>query len=108
MKQIEDKASFWQSHMDNWKQSGLSRREYCRKNSLSQSTFSSWSKELSAKSVGPIDFIAVNHFSHKEKPPINAANSLLQLLLPNGVKLGLGEQANQQLIQQVLSFAGSL
>lgn len=108
MNRTEEKTIFWQTHMDNWKQSGLSRREYCRRNGLSPSSFSSGSKGLSAKAKEPIDFIAVNNPFHEEKRSINSANSILQLLLPNGVRLGLGEQANAQLIQQVLSFAGSL
>lgn len=108
MKLIKDKASFWQTHLDNWKQSGLSRREYCRRNGLSPSSFSSGCKGLSVKAKEPIDFIAVNNPLHEEKRSINSANSILKLLLPNGVRLGLGEQANAELIQQVLSFAGSL
>jgi hypothetical protein len=108
MNLIEDKAIFWQGHIDNFKQSGLSRREYCKRNGLNPSTFSSWIKGLTAKTTEPIDFIAVNNPTHEEKRPINSTNSMLQLLLPNGVRLGLGEQANEQLIQQVLSFAGSL
>ncbi len=40
----------WQGHMDSWKSSGLSQREYCLKNGIKYLTFINWRKQLKKES----------------------------------------------------------
>lgn len=44
----EQKRDFWQDHFDAWKQSGLTRGEYCRQHDLKLSTFGYWRQRLGA------------------------------------------------------------
>lgn len=39
----QDKTSYWQNHIDSWKQTGLSQAEYCRINCINKNAFT-WRK----------------------------------------------------------------
>lgn len=42
----EEKEAFWRKHIEEWKDSGQSKRGYCREHGLSESSFSAWKREV--------------------------------------------------------------
>ncbi len=40
------KKAYWQQQIRNWKTSGLSQKQFCRRQSLALSTFSYWPNDL--------------------------------------------------------------
>jgi len=60
------KETKWQSHINAWKQSGLSQAEYCRKHSLNAHTFSYWRSRL-LKAQSPGEFVELA--SRKQTEP---------------------------------------
>jgi hypothetical protein len=42
----EAKRRHWQAHIDQWQSSGLTQKEYCRRNGFKWSTFHYWRKRL--------------------------------------------------------------
>lgn len=51
MTHITDKAIFWQSHISDWRTSGLSQKAYCQSHQLSYPNFGYWLKRLRAKAL---------------------------------------------------------
>ena len=45
----EKKELYWRRHIEDWKRSGLSKRKYCIKNNLSQSSFGTWVREIALR-----------------------------------------------------------
>jgi hypothetical protein len=43
------KEAFWRKHLTAWKRSGQSKRAYCISNTLSQSSFNAWSREIAIR-----------------------------------------------------------
>lgn len=41
----ESKRGYWERHFADWQASGLTRREYCRREGLAQSTFDYWRRK---------------------------------------------------------------
>jgi len=41
-----DKRAFWEAHVKDWNQSGLTQTEYCRKHRLERSSFNNWKRRL--------------------------------------------------------------
>ena len=39
---MADKQTYWQTHLDAWRQSGLSQAAYCKQHGLSLSSFGYW------------------------------------------------------------------
>jgi hypothetical protein len=44
------RAAYWQEHILQWSESGLSQAEYCRRNKLSAAAFNWWKGQLRRKS----------------------------------------------------------
>jgi hypothetical protein len=80
----EDLSIYWQEHIDNCRQSGLSQAAYCRKNQLKPHRYSYWKRQLT-KSSQPINtqssgFIKLNTVN---SIPLSTPNSSLCVRLPN-------------------------
>lgn len=95
----------WQEHIKAWEKSGLTQKAYCNERGLKLATFGLWRKRLRASEQGRISFIKSSPRVQEEGAP---GNVVLQLVLPNGVRLGLNKDINEQLLHQVLHFVGAL
>jgi hypothetical protein len=52
-KSAAGKGHFWRKHMEGWRRSGRSQREYCRKHGLALRTFRFWRGRLTQARVSP-------------------------------------------------------
>jgi len=95
----------WQEHMNAWEKSGLSQKTYCNEQGIKLATFGLWRKRLRATEQKHISFIKASSRIQEEGTPRNV---VLQLVLPNGVRLGLNEDIKESLLHQVLHFVGAL
>ena len=99
-----DQHQFWQMVLETFKSSGLSIRQFCQKEGLSEPSFYSWRKKLTQsdesaegkpKDVNSSAFIEVAMPS--EKP------CSLELLLSSGNILRISSHANCKTLTNVLS-----
>ncbi len=49
-KKKTSKAVYWQKHISQWSESGLTQAEYCRRNKISAAAFNWWKGQLRRKS----------------------------------------------------------
>jgi hypothetical protein len=73
-------AAEWREILSRWERSGLSPREFCRKQELQLSSFQRWQQKLNG-SPRNNDFVALT----PAPPPTTAWT--LEVTLPNGSKL---------------------
>jgi hypothetical protein len=96
---------FWKAHSAGWKASGLNQEAYCKQEGISFRSFLYQHNRLVNQPKEPvINFV-------KAKPELAPANSqmpVLQLQLPNGVKISIASEVNAALLQTVLTIAGDL
>ena len=102
-------AGFWKEHSENWKTSGLTQIAYCAREGISYQSFVYQHNRLSCKSkpkpkTKSLGFIALQ----PETSAINSQVAGLQLILPNGIRIGIGGEITATLLQTVLSVAGGL
>lgn len=71
---ITQKQTYWQIHIEQWSQSGLSQAAYCRKNNLKIKSFTYFKTRSNKKNL-PVQFVQI---------PIE------QLQTPSFLKLNLG------------------
>lgn len=72
----------WREILAQWKTSGVSAREFCRKQELQLSSFHRWQQKLNEAS-GQDDFVTV------ATAPPPSSSWALEITLPNGCKLHL-------------------
>lgn len=98
-------VGFWREHSEGWKASGLTQVAYCEREGISHNSFVYQHNRLAVKSkIKPLSFI-------ETKPELSmASNSTagLQLMLPNGIRIGISGEVTASLLQTVLGIAGGL
>ena len=48
-KSNDQRSQFWQTHLEEWKNSGLSQAEYCRRKNLKSTRFTYWKLKFSSQ-----------------------------------------------------------
>ena len=95
----------WKAHSESWKASGLTQQAYCEQEGISYRSFVYQHNRLMSQSKkAPLKFIEA-----KPAPAVtNSHVAGLQLMLPNGIRIGIGAEVNSALLQTVLSVAGAV
>jgi len=83
------KEQFWKEHIEQHRQSKLTRSEYCRQNGLKLHQFIYWKKRFARKQSrenGGVSFVALNVASAIK--PVATKNTL-NVFTPNGYRIEL-------------------
>lgn len=99
------KQGFWKEHSAAWKTSGLTQQAYCDQQGISYQSFVYQHNRLTIKpQTTPVNFVEAKPESFAV--PNQAAG--LQLMLPNGIRIGITSEINAALLQTILTIAGGL
>lgn len=96
---------FWKEHFESWKGSGLTQQAYCTREGISYQSFVYQHNRAASKlKKASINFIEAKI---KSAPTVKALSGL-QVLLPNGVRIGFDGEITAALLQLVFSSAGNI
>lgn len=101
------KQGFWREHSDAWKSSGLTQVAYCAQQGISYPSFIYQHNRMASKTQRTktaMRFVEAN----SDAASINNQTAGLQLMLPNGTRIGITNEVNPVLLQTVLTIAGGL
>ena len=107
--------AFWQDHIDQWHQSGLSKIGYCRDHGMSKSTFDSWFKKLQQprqESKRSRDFLSLH--LQQETPiknrlsPAPSPTSTIEIQLPKDIIVKVNSPIDLDALFQVLHLVRQL
>ena len=101
------KQGFWREHSDAWKTSGLTQVAYCAQQGISYQSFIYQHNRMASKAQRTrtaMSFVEAK----PEAASINNQTAGLQLMLPNGIRIGITNEINPALLKTVLTVAGSL
>lgn len=96
---------FWKEHFESWKVSGLTQQAYCSREGISYQSFIYQHNRANRRlKKPPINFIEakINTLADTRALPG------LQVILPNGVRIGFDGAISATLVQTVFSIAGSI
>ena len=100
-----DQRQFWQMAVETFKSSGLSVRQFCEKEGLSEASFYSWRKKLTADKKNEntkAESGQTEPFIHVSMPAANSTSLELTLLSGNILRIGSG--ADKQTLIDVISI----
>ncbi|WP_294042793.1 IS66 family insertion sequence element accessory protein TnpA [Thiolapillus sp.] len=101
MSDATEGASFWQSHIAAWQQSGLTQKAYCEHQELRYSTFGYWVRKL-RRAAEPATEKKVAGFV--PVIPATVQPTGLTLSLPNGLEIRGIEANNLSLVRDLLGM----
>lgn len=93
-------AASRKTHIDAWRQSGLSKRKYCEQHSLSLTRFTSWVTQTNKDSDVKFVPVEVEPTKQASKP-----SQTLLIELANGIKVNFTEVKN---VRELLLMLGGL
>jgi len=101
----EQTEDFWVNHSRTWRSSGLKQAEYCEQAGISYQRFiyqHHWI--LTKERRTDVNFIQVK----SERNSATAPSAGIQLMLPNGVRVGIANELSPELLKTVLTIACGL
>lgn len=102
---VDEGDIFWRKHSDGWKSSGLTQLKYCEQEAINYASFVYQHTKLNQK---PKRSAMKFHEAKSESTPSSSQTAGLQLMLPNGVRVGITQEVNIGFLQSVLTLAGGL
>jgi transposase len=96
-----DLHQFWRMAVETWQSSGLSVRQFCRQEGLSEPSFYAWRKKLSAVEHAAIHPPAASSFIEVSLPPAKSGG--LEVVLASGILLRVSSDTSRQVIGDVLA-----
>ena len=97
------KQGYWKEHSEAWKTSGLTQAAYCTQQGISYQSFLYQHNRMASKSQQPtMNFVKAK----PEAVTVNTQTAGLQLMLPNGIRIGIANEINPVLLKTVLVIAG--
>ena len=99
------KQGFWKEYSEAWKSSELTQVAYCAQQGISYQSFVYQHNRMANKSQqSTMNFVEAK----PESVAVNTQIAGLQLMLPNGIRIGITNEVNAVLLKTVLTIAGEL
>lgn len=100
-----DRRQFWRRTVKRWKSSGLSVRQFCRKEGVSEPAFYAWRKKVAERQRGPSGTeVSPCAPTFIEVALPESASTPLELVLRNGAILRIAPGTDAVLFHRVLSI----
>ncbi|MGB3209453.1 MAG: hypothetical protein WBB19_01990 [Desulforhopalus sp.] len=94
------KQVYWQQQIRNWKTSGLSQKQFCRRESLALSTFSYWKRRTEILEAEKIKFYPLS-IPPSITPPVDSG--LLLLINKKKFAIELKEEFSPTALKKLIS-----
>ena len=81
----QERQAFWKTHLEQWSESSISQREYCRQHDLIAHRFTYWKTKFKRKNF-PVEFVQVSPEPMRIEPSDLKLNigPTLQIEIPDG------------------------
>ncbi len=94
----------WKGHSEAWRASGITQCAYCEQEGISYRSFVYQHNRIMSQSKK----VSIKFIEAKPESVVISQASGLQLMLPNGIRIGISAEINPILLQTVLSVAGGI
>ena len=93
------KADEWAERIAEQQRSGMSVKQFCKEQGLTEYSFYAWRKRLQERSEGPVRFALVEKRARRQE---RTAEAVLELMLATGERLRIGAGVDTATLRAVL------
>jgi hypothetical protein len=101
-KGLHGRRRFWEQHLREWKSSGVTQAEYCRRHQLSTKTFLYWKRKGGATKV-PVCLVEVP-VSRQSPVSLPPCPSVLRLVVSSRYRIELDRDFDTRALDQLLGL----
>ncbi len=91
----QERQAFWKTHLDQWSESSMTQREYCRQNDLIAHRFTYWKIKFKNKNL-PVEFVQIS------PEPMKIDPCELKLNIGLGLQIEIPDGFSRTTLEQVL------
>jgi hypothetical protein len=102
----EQSRTYWKQHIENWRSSGLTQADYCRRHELKDYQFTYWKKRF-VKTDSGITFVPVK-IRGSLQPASNPDSSSLRLILDKDLAIEIRPDFDPRLLRRLIAVLRSL
>ncbi len=101
----KSKEDFWKKHVSKFKQTGLSRRQYCLNENLSYWTFLDWQKKIEKTTEASLETKLVK-IPRQINPQVNNRDSKIELLIAEKLSIRIAPGFDGDLLRDLIRELG--
>jgi len=105
MKSSRERKRYWQAHLSAWRRSGLSQREYCKRQGVGEWSFSNWKRRLATPSPDIVSFVPVAVPS-RTASDTKARPQTLTVVVGDRYRVEVGDGFSSELLSRLLAVLG--
>jgi hypothetical protein len=100
------KEQFWRQVVRQWRNSGLTVREFCARRDLSEPSFYAWKRTIAERDAKAVAFVPVRVVPEETEPNASSveSGSGLELVLCTGRRLRIGPGFDGPTLQRLLAL----
>lgn len=106
--ELTETRQFWQKHIENSQNSGLSQTQYCLQNNLKANRFWYWKKRLIKKDAQPLSLVQLQFPKEALSSQVNNSFSKLRLVVGNKFRIEVERDFDPVALQQLIQTVGRL
>jgi hypothetical protein len=108
-KKKTSRAIYWQEHISQWSESGLTQAEYCRRNKLSAAAFNWWKGQLRRKSKAQKNPSTLMQFVEVHGvPPVSVrSGETYEVILSRGRAIRVGRDFDSDVLKRLIAAVES-
>jgi hypothetical protein len=108
-KKKTSRAAYWQKHISQWSESGLTQAEYCRRNKISAAVFHWWKRQLRKKSKAQKDSSTSMQFVEVHGVPSAHAGcgETYEIVLSRGRAIRVGCDFDSDVLKRLITAVES-
>mgnify|MGYP006865118633 CR=1 FL=1 len=103
---IEQKRALWKQHIENWRSSGLTQKDFCLQHELKPHQFTYWKKRFVHTDAG-ITFVPLK-FRRPLRPPSNTCSASIRVVVDRDLQIELGPDFDPRLLRRLITTLRSL
>lgn len=105
---MSDRGRFWAGLLSDWKRSGVSQAEFCRRRGIKAVTFAWWKRRLPASWGDPVqsDGRAKDRFVEVQLPGL-VSMSAYEIVLAHGRSIRVGSQFDPEVLTRLIAAVES-
>ena len=98
---LSAKRKFWRNHLNNWRESGLSLKEYCRRHDLSYRRSLYWKKKYPTRLPSVANVVEIK-VDHPPAPVRDTFRSSLSLVFRAGYRLEIEPGFDRGTLKEII------
>ena len=100
-KQTKQSEKYWKDQVSKWHQSGLSRREYCKRGNISYWIFLDWLKKIETEESSGLVRIPIKAYSKA-----SSLESTIEIIINQNISIRISKGFDGELLRRLLGELG--